>query len=461
MDTVNSSPPSPANLHDSPSPLSPLSYSLQTFGCKLNTYDSGVLQKHLSQAGFSLRETETPRHIHIINTCAVTAEATKESLKRIRQLKVRSPHSIIVVTGCAAQVDTECFVNNPHVDLVVANSHKGQIQNIVHEYLKGRLKQRVFKSNIFKKNELEAGGGVEKNHTRSFLKIQDGCNSFCTFCVIPFARGKSRSLDTIALIRRVCELYDEGVRETVLTGVHIGDYMDSQGNQLEDLVEALITHTPMPRLRLSSLEPIECSERLLDLYSDPKMCPHVHLSVQSVQTDILRAMKRRYDARKVEAAFDQITKKIPQAFIGLDMIVGFPSETEQQFNEAYERMEQLPWTKIHVFPYSPRPGTYANKIKGALHRHDILKRAKKLRRLSDTRYNQKAMDQVGKIKEVMILKSGQEGLSEDYWPVSWSQESWPWKSPPTGTVIPVRVTDYRPLSPSHSKKSLLGEPVPP
>ena len=429
-----------------------MNYSLQTFGCKVNTYDSGLLQDRLSQAGFLLSERGESK-LHILNTCAVTAEATKESLRRIRQIKAKDPLCTIVVTGCSAQVDTELFVNYPEVDLVVANSHKEQLEEIIKKHLKGDLKERVFKSNIFKKSDLEMGGGEEKEHTRSFLKIQDGCNSFCTFCIIPFARGKSRSIEVDALVRRTSELYAKGIREVVLTGVHIGDYVDEWGNRLEDLVETLLTQTPMPRFRLSSLEPIELSERLLELYSDPKMCPHFHLSIQSAQTDVLHAMGRKYGAKEVEEAFYEISKKVPRAFVGMDMIVGFPGETEEQFHETYERMKSLPWTRIHVFPYSPRPGVYANRIKGALYRHEILRRAKRLRELSCNRYTKEAFDQVGKTKSVMVLKNGQQGLSEDYWRLSWNKPLQP------GEVVSMRVTDYDHSHPSKIGGTLVGERI--
>lgn len=422
----------------------PLGYSLQTFGCKVNTYDSGLLQNRLARAGFSLEGRENS-HIHILNTCAVTAEATKESLRRIRQLKEKDPSCTIIVTGCSAQVDTQFFINDPKVDLIVANSHKGQLEEIIKRYFRGEIKEKVFKSNIFKKEDLESGGGEEMGHTRSFLKIQDGCNSFCTFCVIPFARGKSRSIDVESLVQRTHELYEKGVREVVLTGVHIGDYSDKDGNRLEDLLESLLTRSLMVRFRLSSLEPIECSERLLDLYSHPKMCPHFHLSIQSAQTEVLKSMGRKYGSKEVHHAFSQISKKIPDAFIGLDMIVGFPGETTEQFNETYERMKSLPWEKIHVFPYSPRPGVYANRIKGGLHRHEILERAKVLRGLSQDRYTKRALAQVGTIKKAMVLKGGQKGLSEDYWRLSWSHGNSHFRS---GEIVPVKVIGY-----DHSQKS--------
>ena len=423
-----------------------LDYSLQTFGCKVNTYDSGLLQSRLTQSGLTLKG-ESEVRLHILNTCAVTAEATKESLRRVRQLKERDPLCTVVVTGCAAQVDTQLFIDDSSVDLVVANSHKGQLEEIIQKYMNGEIKEKVFKSNIFKKLDLEGGGGEEKDHTRSFLKIQDGCNSFCTFCVIPFARGRSRSIDIESLVKRVNNLYDKGVREVVLTGVHIGDYSDGE-NKLEDLVENLLLKTSVPRFRLSSLEPIECSDRLLDLYSNPKMCPHFHLSIQSAQTDVLKAMARKYTAKEVESVFSRISKNVPHAFIGMDIIVGFPGETEEQFYETYNRMKSLPWTKVHVFPYSPRPGVYANKIKGALHRHEILERAKVLRELSFSRYTEKALDQVGTVKEAMVLKGGGRGLSEDYWSLSWPLEDKYFKQ---GELVPVRVIGY-----DHSQKSRMN-----
>ncbi len=459
-----------------------LNYSIHTFGCKVNTYDSGLLQSRLSRVEFVHKPTtggstqhtaasavassvsaasavsiasasRQAIHIHILNTCAVTAEATKESLRWIRKIKAKDPHSIILVTGCSAQVDTDFFINEPLVDLIVANSHKGQLEKILQSYLQGELKERVFKSNIFKKKDLEEGGGQEREHTRSFLKIQDGCNSFCTFCVIPFARGKSRSVNVGALVRKVKELYAQGVRETVLTGVHIGDYRDDQGRHLENLVEELLDQTSMPRFRLSSLEPIELSEKLLALYTNPRICPHFHISLQSAQTDVLQSMGRKYGHEEVGWALNEIAKRVPHGFVGMDMIVGFPGETEEQFYETYTRMESLPWTRIHVFPYSPRPGVYANRIGGALHRHEILERAKKLRELSRLRYTKKALEQVGKRKQVMVFKGGNQGLSEDYWRLTWEKN----KQCSPGQVVPMKVIGYDHSQPSKMDGVLVGE----
>jgi threonylcarbamoyladenosine tRNA methylthiotransferase MtaB len=393
-------------------------FQVHTFGCKVNTYDSGLIQKNMAHM-----QTIDPGQIHILNTCAVTAEATKEAVRVIRRIKAKDPLATVVVTGCAAQVDTGSFENLPGADLVVANSHKGMLPQILDSYFKGD-KTKVFKSNIFRKEDLEMGGGVESSHTRSFLKIQDGCNSFCTFCVIPYARGKSRSLPIFDLVNRVNELHRSGVNEVVLTGVHVGDF-DDQGKVLEDLLEALLKKTQMPRFRLTSLEPIELSNRMLELYQDSRLCPHFHMSIQSAETETLRMMKRKYTEVEVIQALEKIDKLVPNAFVGMDVIAGFPSETEAQFERTFENLACTPWTKIHVFPYSERPGTKAAILEEKVLWPERLKRAQKLRELSLHRYQSQALKQVATLKQVLVLKKaskGAQGLSRDYWNIKMDQD---------------------------------------
>ena len=392
--------------------LNPFSFQIHTYGCKVNTYDSGLLQQRLTANGF--KPSSEPR-VHILNTCAVTKEATREAVKSARKVKAKDPHALVVVTGCAAQVDTEEFTHVPGVDLVVANSHKGQLEQLIRKFYTGELRDRIHKSNIFKKEDLEAGGGEEAGHTRSFLKIQDGCNSFCTFCVIPFARGKSRSLTVDQIVRRVNELLANGHKEVVLTGVHIADYRDGE-LVLEDLVQSILSETKMPRIRLSSLEPGEVSARLLDLYQDPRMCPHFHMSIQSANSKVLFEMKRQYNAQAVEDSLKEIAARVPGSFVGMDVIAGFPGETEDEFLDSYERLKRLPWTRLHVFPYSQRPGTFATRRSDQTHPLLIKKRAQMLRDLSDERYLATARAQVGTIKTGLVLNDGRM-LTRDYWTV--------------------------------------------
>lgn len=428
-----------------------MNFQVHTFGCKVNTYDSGLLQKNLKSAPVKLN-AETK--IHVLNTCAVTAEATKEAVRMIRKIKSREPLATIVVTGCAAQVDTASFENLPGADLVVANSHKGLLPQILDQYFKGEIKEKVFKSNIFRKEDLEMGGGEEATHTRSFLKIQDGCNSFCTYCIIPYARGKSRSIPVAELVRRISEVHSHGVNEVVLTGVHIGDYEDGH-KKLEDLVEALLAKTKMPRFRLSSLEPVEVTDWLLDLYQDERMCPHFHMSIQSAQSETLKAMKRQYDQAAVRDSLNRIEKRVPGAFVGMDVIAGFPTETEAQFEETYQTLAETPWTRIHVFPYSERSGTRAAVMPVSVPWAERVKRAQKLRELSLHRYQSEALKQKDTVKKVMLLKAGRtHGLSRDYWNIKFASKP----DFAAGTEVMARITGYE-HDARHMEGLLLAEVI--
>lgn len=446
-------------------------YQIHTFGCKVNTYDSGLLESRLRKSGYV---TSVSPRVHILNSCAVTAEATKEAIRVARRLKAKDPFCKVVVTGCGAQVDTEKFATLPGVDMVVANSHKGKLETLLRGLFTGRDQERVYKGNIFKKDDLEAGGGLEEDHTRSFLKIQDGCNSFCTFCVIPFARGKSRSIPVSDLVKRVRELSDQGIQEVVLTGVHIGDYLatndlsntsrsdnkvrQNRNETLEDLIEKILLFTKIPRIRLSSLEPIELTPRLLDLFNDPRLCTHFHMSIQSANSRVLSAMKRKYSSIEVEWALKEIEKRFSDAFVGMDVIAGFPGETEEEFQDTYDRLSALPWTRLHVFPYSPRPGTKANTIENPLERSEIKDRAKILNGLSRERFLMSAARQLGQTKMTLGLRDGlsdaavtTRSLSRDYWRIELQ------KPIAIGEERPVTIVGYAGFERSDGSPYLLAE----
>ena len=415
-----------------------MQYSIKTFGCKVNTYDSAFLQKNLLESGWQehfdseVRFQEADQKLdsnktqwHIVNTCAVTEEAVREACRWIHRYRKAHPHVRILVTGCAAQVETEQFTSLKEVDMVVANSDKQNLVNIINQ-AKDHPQEKVFKSSIFKKTDLEIGGGLESHHTRLFLKIQDGCNSFCTFCVIPFARGKSRSISPEKLIQSVNQHYEQGVREVVLTGIHIGDYRvpGKENKGLAYLVRKILDQTQIPRIRLSSLEPVELDDELLELYSSSRMCKHFHLSVQSFHSDVLKNMKRKYGSQDVERALKKIHKHHDPVFVGMDIIAGFAGESQKQFEDTYTRLKDCPWTKLHVFPYSPRRFTYANKHLTSWPRSLILKRAALLRYLSESRYKKVSYGQIGTKKLVLPFKFSKtpgmcRGVSRDFWTVDW------------------------------------------
>jgi threonylcarbamoyladenosine tRNA methylthiotransferase MtaB len=428
-------------------------FVMHTWGCKVNTYDTGLLQSRLGSEAISPAGSGAKK-VHVLNTCAVTEEATREAARKVRQLKAREPGALVVVTGCGAQVDGSVFDELPGADLVIANSHKGEIESLVTQHVDGLLSERVFRSNIFRKDELEEGGGLEADHTRAFLKVQDGCNSFCSYCVIPFARGKSRSIPIENLVRRTNELHALGASEIVLTGVHIADYEDeiigdngAKKLVLEDLVQALLERTRIPRIRISSLEPTELSDRLLSYYENLRMCPSFHLSIQSACTATLQRMRRRYTAEDVANVFSRIQSKLPHAFVGMDLIVGFPGETDSEFQETYELLAKSSWTRIHVFPYSERPGTKALQLEDKVPVAVRQSRAAFVRQLSSARYAERARQQIGKTLDGLILKKMKssadsfQAITRDYWPVRINGSFSP------GFEVSLKVTGYnRPVN---------------
>lgn len=383
---------------------------IKTFGCKVNYYDSLLLQKQLQ--GVQLSEQQD---IIVLNSCAVTAQAGRDVRKEAEKIKKKHPDSFVIVTGCGAQVETELYEKTKSVDLVVGNSDKQFLKEILEK--KSFQKQKVFKSDIFKSPFVYSDiVSEDAERTRAFLKIQDGCNSFCTFCIIPFARGKSKSLSSSFLADAVQTLSEKGIQEVVLTGVHIGDYKDGEKN-LEALLSYLLEKTKIPRIRLTSLEPIEITDGLLDCYTDERVCPHFHISLQSVSDSVLKSMKRNYRRKEVEQSLQKISIKVPQAFIGMDVIAGFPSESQKDFEETYELLKDQPWTNIHVFPYSSRAGTYAFRYE-PLPKQEVIRRAGLLRHLSDVRFKSHLDKQKGTIKKVLLFKKDNtQGLSRDYWRV--------------------------------------------
>ena len=385
---------------------------MKTFGCKVNYYDSLLIKNQLKDLNFV-----QGKNIIILNSCAVTAQAGKDIRKEAEKIKNSNPNNFVVVTGCGAQVETELYESAKSVDLVVGNSDKKDLKSILTNF-SPQQKNKVFKSNIFKAPSFYSDFvSPDQDRTRAFLKIQDGCDSFCTFCIIPFARGKSKSIPSHSLVEAIKKLEEKDVKEVVLTGVHIGDYKDNDKG-LDDLIAYLLEKTSIPRIRLTSLEPVEITDKILDCYTDDRICPHFHISLQSTNSSVLKSMKRKYGQKEVERAFRKIAKTAPKAFVGMDLIVGFPTESQKDFEESYELLKDQPWTSIHVFPYSSRAGTYASSKYKTLPQTETVKRASLLRHLSDIRFNSHIEKQKGTRKKVLLFKKdNRQSLSRDYWRV--------------------------------------------
>lgn len=403
-----------------------MNLEIHTFGCKTNSFDSGWLRHQMSD----LLDQEPalndlmPKTIHLVNTCAVTAEATREAIRKIRLLKRKADtleKTLVVVTGCGAQVDTDLFEGLGEADLIVANSHKLQLPAVIKDYLQGKGTSRVFKSNIFADQSLLKGPAFERGRTRYFLKIQDGCDQFCSYCIVPFARGKSRSLRIKEVLTQIAQLVSQGIKEVVLTGIHLADFGE-EGESLEELVEKILEETSLARLRLTSLEPQEVTPKLFELFHTypGRLCRHFHLSIQSGSDQVLKMMKRRYLASDIALVLKKINRHFDSAFVGIDMITGFPGETEIDFEQTYGLLERLPWTRLHVFPYSERKGTLAVRLPHSVPHSIRRARAARLRALSSERLWNQARLQVGRREQVLGLRGlahGAGGLTPNFWPV--------------------------------------------
>lgn len=436
--------------------------AFKTFGCKVNTYDTGLIEKKISAEGFDITSLDKDLDVVVFNSCAVTGEATKDLVKEIKKIKKISPHTKVVVTGCSAQVDGNFIDDLSEVDLIVANSHKGEIAKIMNQKFVLQIDNtKIFRSNIFRKEDMGLGGGQKSERTRSFLKIQDGCNSFCSFCIIPYARGKSQSLSVDYLLHKIEDLVDAGIKEVVLSGIHIGDYYDDESlggpYRLEDLIESVLKGTKISRIRLGSLEPVELTSRLLELYQDERMCPHFHMSIQSANDNILKLMKRKYGQKEVVESLNNIAKKIKNPFVGMDVIAGFPSETENEFLDTYKVLESTPWTRLHVFPYSERQGTRATFLQNAVPWSERKRRAKILNVLSSERFSKAAISQLNTEKRVLVLKTnkGQRGIASDFWSIDLSSE----KELSLGIEVNVKIKGYHRTNLSLSPILLEGEVI--
>lgn len=385
-------------------------YAISTMGCKANLTDSQALEARLQRLGGGAA-SEDAADLFLLNTCTVTDQADKEARAILRKGK----SAFTVATGCLAEVDPEQLEKVDTGDRkvrVLRNSGKDQLETVVAEWLAGmESAQKTFSGDRigWHKRMLEnhdpAVDVTASARTRAFYKVQDGCNAFCAYCVIPLARGRSRSLDAGQVVKEVQAIVDSGVKEVVLTAIHAADY-DSGGLDFTGLVEKVLKETSVPRLRLTSLDPAEIPDRLLALMAaQPRLCPHFHVSLQSANGRILAAMKRGYGAAEVEERFLAIHRALPHAYVGLDLIAGFPGETEEEFEEGFARLERLPFTKAHVFPFSVRRNTAAARLVEAglaVPAHVIHARAARLRELSEAKFRACLESKIGSVVEVLI-----------------------------------------------------------
>jgi len=396
------------------------SVSIVTLGCKVNQYDTAVILNQLPKSKYKRVPFSDKADVYVIDTCTVTHKADGEARNYIYRAKRANPDGVVVVTGCYAQVSPEELKQVEGVDYVIGNSHKfSSLIKIIREG-KTQEEPKVFISDIFKekKKGFESPDiEVFPGRTRSFLKVQDGCNYACSFCIIPRARGRSRSLDIPEILHRMEKLASSGYKEIVLTGVHIASYGRDIGSSFFELIREIEKEKIVNRVRLTSLDPADTELELIDFIAESEtICPQFHIALQSGDQGVLKRMRRRYGPEKFMNLTNQIRKRIPDAAIGSDIMVGFPGETEHEFLNTYQIAKDSPLTYFHVFPYSKRKMTTAAVMAEQIHPEIIKDRSKRLRELGSNKKTAFFNQFIGRTFPVLIEK-GSKGTTPNYIPV--------------------------------------------
>ncbi len=384
--------------------------AITTLGCKTNQFDSAVMEESLKKGEFRITDFSEKADVYIINTCTVTHRSDFQSRQLIRRAKRQNPDAKVVVAGCYAQVSPEEVARIEGVDYVIGNTGKIDIAEIlgagVGAPLAAPLQDKIITTDIFKETEVK-GFRVSSfsDHTRAFLKIQEGCHAFCSYCIVPFARGGSRSVKPDEVMDGFKRLVDEGYKEVVLTGIHLGYY----GEELEPptdllaLLKAIDKEFPKLRIRISSLEPTEITDEFIEFLSTASaVCNHLHIPLQSGDDGILKAMNRRYTASFFASVVEKVAAKVTDIGIGVDVITGFPGEGEKEFLNSYNLLKGLPISYLHVFPYSKRKGTPAAEFLNHVHPNTIKERCERLRELSEEKKKEFMGRFVGKELTVLV-----------------------------------------------------------
>lgn len=392
-----------------------------TLGCKVNQYETEAMLELFEKEGYEKAETEDYADVYVINTCTVTHMSDRKSRQYIRRMKKKNPDAIIAVVGCYSQVSPEEILSIDEVNLVMGTNDRKKIVEEVKKIDASRKVSTVddiMKVKAFEEIEINKTNGK----TRAFMKIQDGCDRYCSYCIIPYARGRVRSRDLESIVKEVENLASNGYKEVVLTGIHVASYgkdIKDSDIKLLDVIKQINDIEGIERIRLSSVEPILFTDEFVEAVSTmDKVCPHYHLSLQSGCDETLKRMKRRYTTEEYKAIVDRLRAAIPNVSITTDVIVGFPGETNEEFEKTYEFLKDIELTHMHVFKYSPRKGTPAATMENQVDpsvKHD---RSEKLLQLNEENFNkfgQKMLDkEFNVLFEQKVGDNKYEGLTENY-----------------------------------------------
>ena len=387
--------------------------SFHTLGCKLNFSESSTLARQFEQGGFRRVEPSEPTDVAVINSCSVTEHADKKCRNIIRKIHRRNPDAIIAVTGCYAQLKPNDIAAIEGVDIVLSNNDKGDLYKRVVE-LRDRQKTEVYSCSVEQLTRFFAAYS-SADRTRSFLKVQDGCDYKCAYCTIHYARGASRNMPIAEIVKEAEEIAAAGQKEIVITGVNTGDFGRTTGEKFIDLLRALDKVEGIERYRISSIEPNLITDEIIEFCAaSPKFQPHFHIPLQSGSTRILGLMRRRYTAERYRERIAKIRELMPDAFLGIDVIVGFPGEGEEEFMETYTLLEEVGASFLHIFPFSERPGTPAVSMPNKVQSRIATERVARLEELSDRLHRSFAERFLGTEREVLFESTDHDGMMYGY-----------------------------------------------
>ena len=390
--------------------------SFYTLGCKVNQYETNAMEQQFIKNNYEIVENTQKADIYVINTCTVTNMAERKSRQMLRRVKEINPSAVLVVCGCYAQVAKNELEQIPEIDIILGINEKNEIVQIVENYMEkmaeqDKKSQEAEIDDVSKQKEFLDFGDVtytEKN--RAVVKVQDGCNMFCSYCIIPYARGRIRSRKIESVVSEIEKIAKEGIKEVVITGIHVASYGKDFDNEntskkirLIDLLEAINKIDGIDRIRLSSLEPTIVDEEFATRLSKlDKICDHFHLSLQSGCDEILKRMNRKYTTQIYRDAVATLRKYYPEASFTTDVIVGFPGETDEEFAKTYEFLKEIDFYRLHVFKYSPRRGTVAEKMPNQIDGNKKEERSNKLIELSNSTENKHNQSYIGKTAKVLF-----------------------------------------------------------
>ena len=379
-----------------------------TLGCKVNQYETNAMIQKFIEKGYEIVEHHQKADIYVINTCTVTNMSDRKSRQMLRRVKELNNKAIVVACGCYAQVAKTELEKIEEIDLILGNNEKKEIVKYVEEYIENHKKQIEIEDVMYQKEFVDFGEVTYTEKTRAVIKVQDGCDRFCSYCIIPYARGRVRSRKPESIVSEISQIAKEGIKEVVITGIHIASYGKdfkedvNKEYRLIDLLEEINKIEGIKRIRLGSLEPLLITEEFVErLVKLEKICHHFHLSLQSGCDETLKRMNRRYTTTEFKNIVSILRKYYEDVILTTDIIVGFPGETEEEFETTYKFLEEIKFYKMHIFKYSPRKGTKAAQMKEQIDGNKKEQRSKKLIELSDKNEKEYNQSYIGKEVEVL------------------------------------------------------------